>query len=113
MRWAKLSAFSLMIRQILKIKKRRKKRKTTEKRKAPRFSKVVIASVLISVAAFTAAMTVVYCTMGGVPDTLVTAFFAFAGGEAGVLGFLKWGETKHGPANEESANSESDSEAVG
>lgn len=88
------------------------KAESLEKRKALRFSKVVITLVLISVATFTVAMTVVYCTMGGVPDTLITAFFTFCGGEAGVLGFLKWAERKHG-SKEGSANSESDSEAVG
>jgi len=60
-----------------------------------RFSKKVIAAVLISVAAFTIAMIVVFLRMGAIPDTLVTAFFAFAGGEAGVLGLIRFGKSKY------------------
>lgn len=86
--------------------------KTTEKRKSIRFSKVVIALVLITVVIFTIAMTVIYCTMGGTPDTLITAFFAFAGGEAGVLGLLKWVERKQS-TDSGSANSDADDDAVG
>jgi len=85
------------------------------KRKSPRkFSKVIIALVLISTAIFTVAMAVIYCVTGGIPDTLVTCFFAFAGGEAGVLGLIKHSETKYA-AKDRSANSETDdgSEAVG
>lgn len=88
--------------------------KALEKRKPLRFSKVVIALVLITVVIFTIAMTVIYCTMGGTPDTLITAFFAFAGGEAGVLGFLKWVERKQS-TDSGSANSDADADddAVG
>ena len=60
-----------------------------------RFSKKVIAAVLFSVAAFTVAMTVIYVKTGGIPDTLVTAFFAFAGGEAGALGLIRFGKAKY------------------
>ncbi len=90
-------------------------KQTTEKRNPLRFSKVVVTLVLISVATFTVAMTVVYCTTGGTPDTLITAFFAFAGGEAGVLGLLKWAERKKKGTDDDSANSEpdTDAEAVG
>lgn len=60
-----------------------------------KFSKKVVAAVLLSVAAFTVAMIVLFLRMGAVPDTLVTAFFAFAGGEAGVLGLIRFGESKY------------------
>lgn len=86
-------------------------KKTTEKRNALRFSKVVIALVLVSVAIFTVSMTVIFCITGGTPDTLITAFFAFAGGEAGVLGFLKWAERKKIGTDDDSANSEPDTDA--
>ena len=42
---------------------------------------------------------------------LITAFFAFAGGEAGVLGFLKWAERKKKGTDDDSANSEPDTDA--
>lgn len=60
-----------------------------------KFSKKVVAAMLISVAAFTVTMVVVFLKMGSVPDTLVTAFFAFAGGEAGVLGLIRFGDSKY------------------
>ena len=40
-----------------------------------KFSKKVVAAMLISVAAFTVTMVVVFLKMGSVPDTLITAFF--------------------------------------
>lgn len=60
-----------------------------------KFSKKVVAAMLISVAAFTVTMIVVFLKMGSVPDTLITAFFAFAGGEAGVLGLIRFGDAKY------------------
>lgn len=60
-----------------------------------KFSKKVVAAMLISVAATTITMIVVFLKMGSVPDTLVTAFFAFAGGEAGVLGLIRFGDSKY------------------
>ena len=60
-----------------------------------KFSKKVVAAMLISVAAFTITMIVVFLKMGSVPDTVVTAFFAFAGGEAGVLGLIRFGDSKY------------------
>lgn len=70
---------------------RRRKRKTSSNR----FSKKVVPAILVAVAAFTVAMVVVYIKTGGVPDTLVTAFFAFAGGEAGALGLIRYGKAKY------------------
>ncbi len=80
-------------------KKRRRRRK---KRTLPKiqYRKVVTSLLLLSVAAFTIAMIVVYIRTGGVPDTLVTAFFAFAGGEAGFLGLIKYGDTKYSSAEQ-------------
>ena len=70
------------------------KRETNPKRTI-KFSKAVIVSVLLSVLIFTAIMTVIYIKRGGIPDTLVTAFFAFAGGEAGVLGLIRYADQKY------------------
>ena len=60
-----------------------------------KFTKKVVAAMLISVAAFTVTMVVVFLKMGSVPDTLITAFFAFAGGEAGVLGLIRFSDAKY------------------
>ena len=61
----------------------------------PKFSKIIVVVLLASVAVFTVAMTTIFCVMGSVPDSLITAFFAFAAGEAGFLGLIKHGETKY------------------
>lgn len=61
-----------------------------------RFSKVAVLALLASVAAFTVVMIWIYLKTGGVPDTLVASFYAFAGGEAGFLGLIKHSETKYG-----------------
>ena len=70
--------------------KRRRRKKTGLK-----YSKVVVALLLIAVAAFTVAMIWIYREQGGVPDSLVAAFYAFAGGEAGFLGLIKHSDNKH------------------
>lgn len=64
-----------------------------------RFSKKVVPTILVAVAAFTVTMIVVYVKTGGIPDTLVTAFFAFAGGEAGALGLIRYGKAKYDTTN--------------
>lgn len=74
-------------------RRRRRRRKPGLKLK---YSKVAVALILLSVAAFTVAMIAIYRETGGVPDTLVAAFFAFAGGEAGCLGLIKYSDTKYG-----------------
>ena len=71
------------------------RRKRKRKSDPTRFSKKVVAAVLVAVVIFTVAMVVVYIKTGGVPDTLVTAFFAFAGGEAGALGLIRFGKAKY------------------
>ena len=70
--------------------KRRRKRKTGLK-----YNKVVVALLLVAVAAFTVAMIWIYREKGGVPDSLVAAFYAFAGGEAGCLGLIKHSDNKY------------------
>jgi len=74
------------------------KRKIKRKAK-PKFSKNVIVLLLLSVLIFTVTMTVIYVITGGVPDTLITAFYAFAGGEAGCLGLIKYSDTKFEQGN--------------
>ena len=74
---------------------RRRKRKSSSNR----FSKKVVPAILVAVAAFTVAMIVVYIRTGGIPDTLVASFFAFAGGEAGALGLIRYGKAKYDTTN--------------
>ena len=74
---------------------RRRKRKSSSNR----FSKKVVPTILVAVAAFTVTMIVVYVKTGGIPDTLVTAFFACAGGEAGALGLSRSGKAKYDTTN--------------
>ena len=64
--------------------KRRRRKKTGLK-----YSKVVVALLLIAVAAFTVAMIWIYREQGGVPDSMVAAFYVFAGGVACCLGLIK------------------------
>lgn len=40
-------------------------------------------------------MIAVFCVKGAVPDALIAAFFAFASGEAGILGLIKHSENKY------------------
>ena len=80
---------------------RRRKRKSN----SSRFSKKVVPAILVAVAAFTVTMIVIYVKTGGVPDTLVTAFFAFAGGEAGALGLIRFGKAKYEKPDTTSDNS--------
>lgn len=80
------------------------KRKRKRKADPARFSKKVIAAVLASVAAFTITMIVVFWKKGSIPDTLVTAFYAFAGGEAGVLGLIRFGKAKYDTSGSTNTN---------
>jgi len=80
-------------------------RKRRRKKTGLKYNKVVVALLLIAVAAFTVAMIFIYREKGGVPDTLVASFFAFAGGEAGFLGLIKHSDNKYGSNN---ANDSSD-----
>ncbi len=74
---------------------RRRRRKKT----GLKYNKVVVALLLIAVAAFTVAMIYTYWKKGGVPDTLVAAFYTFAGGEAGFLGLIKHSDNKYNGNN--------------
>lgn len=80
---------------------RKKKRLTPAK-----FSKIIIVSVLTAVALFTAVMIFIYARYGGIPDTLVVSFFSFAGGEAGVLGFIKCNDERQKKKAAEPGNEE-------
>ncbi len=87
-------------------------RKRRRKKTGLKYNKVVVALLLIAVAAFTVAMIFIYREKGGVPDTLVASFYAFAGGEAGFLGLIKHSDNKYnGSANDSSDPSGTDNGA--
>lgn len=67
--------------------------RSSELRRAVRFSKRVVIFMLAGVGIFTLAMTVIFCVTGDVPDTLITEFFGFFGVEGGVLGVIKVAES--------------------
>ena len=64
-------------------------------KKKPKFSKVIVVALLVTVLLFTVANMVIFCVVGAVPDALIAAFFAFVAGEAGVLGLIKHADTKY------------------
>lgn len=92
--------------------KKSRGRRVKKKRPALKFSKVAVVALLVSVAAFTIAMITVYIKTGGIPDTLVASFFAFAGGEAGFLGLIKHSDNKYG-GDSQSASVDPDENGVG
>lgn len=71
------------------------RRKRKRKPDPTRFSKKVVPAILVAVVAFTVTMIVVYIKTGGIPDTLVEAFFRFFGWEAGALGLIRYGKSKY------------------
>lgn len=58
-------------------------------KKKLRFSKIVIASVLLGTVAFTVCMIWLFARYQSTPDQLIICFFSFCGAEAGILGWLK------------------------
>ena len=79
-----------------------KRESSTRQPRRIKFSKAVIVAVLLSVVAFTVTMIAVFIQTGAVPDTLIASFFAFAGGEAGVLGLIRYGDAKYPGAGDDS-----------
>ena len=81
----------------------KQKRKKSKKDKA-KFSKIIIACLLATVVAFTVAMIFVFCLTEyhTIPDTLVTAFYSFAGSEALFLAGIKFTDTKYAANNKNS-----------
>ena len=65
------------------------------KRKRSKAASPVKFSKKAEVTAFTVAMIAVYMKTGGTPDTLIVSFFSFIGGEAGVLGLIRYGDSKY------------------
>lgn len=44
---------------------------------------------------FTAAMIWIFIVYGAVPDTLITCFYAFVGGECGIMGWIQNAKKKY------------------
>lgn len=64
---------------------------------------IILVFMFACILAFTITMIAVFLRMGGVPDTLIVAVFAFFGFEAGVMGWIKTTKTKlEGMADERS-----------
>ncbi len=65
--------------------------KHTRKRTKPkiRTMDVILVIIAVALAAFTREMISIYRETGGIPDTLVTCFFAALGGECGAMAWIK------------------------
>ena len=70
-------------------------RETQTQKHKTKFSKIIVCIMLAAVAIFTVTMIVIFMQQDAVPDTLITCFFAFCGGEAGVLGWIKCNDNKY------------------
>ena len=77
-----------------------------QKRRRTKFSKRVVVGLLIAVAAFTIAVLGIFLWTGNEPSTLIMAFFSFAGGEAGVLGIIKYSDNRSVPGEEKDTDEE-------
>lgn len=56
---------------------------------------IILVIVGIAVLIFTIVMIWLYLITGGIPDTLVTCFFAACTGECGFMGWIKTAKTRH------------------
>ena len=79
-------------------------KKNKKKSKKIKFQKVVVTALLISVVLFTVCMIYIFCLTEYhvVPDTLITAFYSFAGSEALFLAGIKFTDTKYEANNKDS-----------
>lgn len=61
---------------------------TPKKKKIGTMDKILII-IAVLLTTFTVTMIIIFCQVGYVPDTLISAVFASLGGECGVLGWIK------------------------
>lgn len=61
-----------------------------------KFSKAVVALMLLAVLVFTVIMIIIFCAKGDVPDQLIICYFGFWGVEGGALAWIKNVKTKKG-----------------
>ena len=74
-----------MEKQTVIIPAQRKKKK----KESGRTSKLIIATILLFLFVFTAAVLIAFWHNGSEPSTLIVAVFGFCGCEAGLLGWIK------------------------
>lgn len=86
-----------------------RKRKRSKAASPVKFSKKVVVAILAEVTVFTVAMVAVYMKTGGTPDTLIVSFFSFIGGEAGVLGLIRYGDSKYPKQDANTSTADGDS----
>ncbi|MBQ7835381.1 MAG: hypothetical protein IJ385_06315 [Ruminiclostridium sp.] len=93
---------------VLHNNKKKKSRTTeaTEEKKKIGTMDIILIIIGISAFIFTVTMIWIFIVQGDVPDTLITCFFAFIGGECGIMGLIQNTKKKQ-------KNSEKDEEAKG
>lgn len=91
---------------ILFANKRKKRSRSTEnateKKKIGTMNLILIIIGILTLI-FTVTMIWIFIVQGAVPDTLITCFFAFVSGEAGIMGWIKTSKEKAGKKTEEKA----------
>ena len=65
---------------------------------------IALIILLIVTLIFTAVMIYLFMQYQAVPDTLITCFFAVAGGECGVLGWIKTAKEKYKNTEDNNGN---------
>lgn len=70
-------------------------------KKKNRYSKLIVAAVVILNTIFTAAVLYVFLKTGSEPSTLITAWFAFTTGELWMLSSIKKSKVKKGSGEEQ------------
>lgn len=88
---------------ILFANKRKKRSRstenTTEKKKIGTMDLILIIIGILTLI-FTVTMIWIFIVQGAVPDTLITCFFAFVGGEAGIMGWIQNTKKKYKKSGE-------------
>ncbi len=87
-------------------KKKSRTTETAEEKKKIGTMDIILIIIGISAFIFTVTMIWIFIAQGDVPDTLITCFFAFIGGECGIMGLIQNTKKKQ-------KNSEKDEEAKG
>ncbi len=101
--------YTVLKLSVLHNNKKKKKSRTTESdedKKKIGTMDIILIIIGISAFIFTVTMIWIFIAQGDVPDTLITCFFAFIGGECGIMGLIQNTKRKQ-------KNSEKDEEAKG
>ncbi len=87
-------AMKLSILHNNKKKKGRTAESAEEKKKIGTMD-IILVIIGVSALAFTIVMIWIFIVHDSVPDTLITCFFAFIGGECGIMGLIQNTKTKN------------------